>query len=92
MKRLIPKVTPKYLLLIAGIVWLIAGGNILKIGFTEFILNWHGNIIYLLEVLLVFMIFMGLIFYPLVKNIIFVYRRLRKKRFHFINSLIKKAI
>ncbi len=58
MKKLLPHVPPKYLLLIAGIVWMIAGGNVLKIGFTDFMSNWHEQLIYVAGVLLVFILFM----------------------------------
>lgn len=68
MKKFIPHVTPKYLLLIAGIVWIIAGVNVVKIGLTDFILNWNGQGWYVLGSLLVFTIFMRFIFYPLVKK------------------------
>lgn len=68
MKKFIPHVTPKYLLLIAGIVWIIAGVNVVKIGLTDFILNWNGQVWYVLGSLLVFTIFMRFIFYPLVKK------------------------
>lgn len=68
MKKNLLLVSPKYLLLIAGIVWMVAGGNILRIGFADFISNWHGHVIYVFEVLFVFVVFMGLIFYRLVKK------------------------
>ena len=35
-KRLIPHIRPKYLLLIAGIVWFIAGANVFNIGIKDF--------------------------------------------------------
>lgn len=68
MKKLVPHVAPKYLLLIAGIVWMIAGGNILRIGVVDFVSNWHSHLVYLLEAFLVFLVFMGLIFYRLVNK------------------------
>ncbi len=61
-------VTPKTLLLIAGIVWLIAGGNILRIGVLDFIESWRQNPLYLLLAAGVFLLFMGLIFYRLVQK------------------------
>lgn len=48
MKKIIPCVTPKYLLLIAGIVWMFAGGNILRIGVPDFIQYWQFSVWYLL--------------------------------------------
>lgn len=68
MKRFIPHVSPKYLLLIAGLVWMIAGGNILRIGVPDFTGYWHYSILYLLESLAVFLIFMIRIFYRLVQK------------------------
>ena len=37
-----------YLLLIAGIVWVFAGGNIPRIGIPDFTQNWQSNLLYLL--------------------------------------------
>ena len=48
MRKYLLHVTPKYLLLIAGIVWMIAGGNILRIGFVEFVSSWNQHFIYLI--------------------------------------------
>ncbi|MGI6752666.1 MAG: hypothetical protein ACOX4U_08700 [Anaerovoracaceae bacterium] len=61
-------ISPKYLPLIAGIVWMVAGINILKIGFTDFIRNWHGHVKYAFGIIFVFAIFTYFIFYPLVKK------------------------
>ncbi|GAB1477249.1 hypothetical protein MASR2M70_20870 [Bacillota bacterium] len=47
---------------------MLAGGNILRIGFDDFLSNWHGHLIYVLEVLLILVIFIVLIFYRLVKK------------------------
>ena len=68
MKKIIPCVTPKYLLLIAGIVWMFAGGNILRIGVPDFIQYWQFSVWYLLGAAGVFLLFMGLIFYRLVQK------------------------
>ena len=68
MRKYLLHVTPKYLLLIAGIVWMIAGGNILRIGFVEFVSSWNQHFIYLIEIVCVFMVFMGLIFYRMVNK------------------------
>ena len=68
MKKIIPCVTPKYLLLIAGIVWMFAGGNILRIGVPEFIQKWQFSVWDLLGAAGVFHLFMGLIFYRLVQK------------------------
>ena len=55
-----------YLLLIAGIVWVFAGGNILRIGIPDFAQN--SNLLYLLGAAGIFLIFMTLIFIGLCKN------------------------
>lgn len=68
MQRIIPKVEPKYLLLIAGCVWLLAGGNIFKIGIVDFVRNWNMNYLFLAEAVAVFLIFMSCIFYRLVQK------------------------
>lgn len=68
MKKWIPHVPPKYLLLIAGIVWLIAGGNILRIGLPDFLEHWDNHVWYILGSAAVFLIFMSLIFYRLVQK------------------------
>lgn len=68
MRKMIPYVAPKYLLLIAGIVWMIAGVNILRIGVRDFAQHWQFNVLYLLGAIAVFLIFMGLIFYRLVQK------------------------
>ena len=68
MKKIIPCVTPKYLLLIAGIVWMFAGGNILRIGVPDFIQYWQFSVWYLLGAAGVFLLFIGLIFYQLVQK------------------------
>lgn len=51
-----------YLLLIAGIVWVFAGGNILRIGIPDFAQNSQSNLLYLLGAAGIFLIFMTLIF------------------------------
>ena len=68
MKKMIPYVAPKHLLLIAGIVWMIAGANILRIGAPDFSQYWQSNVWYLLGAIAVFLVFMGLIFYRLVQK------------------------
>lgn len=68
MRKWIPYVTPKYLLFLAGMIWLIAGGNILRIGVPDFVQYWHAHVLYLLGAIAVFCIFMGLIFYRLVQK------------------------
>lgn len=68
MKKIIPHVSPKYLLLIAGIVWIIAGANILRIGIPDFASNWEHNILYLMSAILIFYLFMHFIFYRLVQK------------------------
>lgn len=68
MQNLIPKVPKRYLLLIAGIVWLIAGVNILLIGLPNFAAGWEGNFLYAALAIGVFVVFMAFIFGPLVKK------------------------
>lgn len=68
MRNLIPRVPKRYLLLIAGLVWLAAGVNILLIGLPNFVAGWGGNPLYLLMAAAVFAVFMALIFAPLVKK------------------------
>jgi len=68
MQKIVPRVAPKYLLLIAAIVWMIAGANILRIGVPDFGRNWHYHILYVMASLVVFLLFMGLIFYRLVQK------------------------
>ena len=68
MQRWIPRVPKRYLLLIAGIVWLIAGVNILLIGVPNFAAGWNGNVFYALLAVAVFAVFMTFIFGPLVKK------------------------
>ncbi|RHB47673.1 hypothetical protein DW886_03700 [Enterocloster aldenensis] len=62
------KKIPMYLLLIAGIVWVSAGGNILRIGIPDFTRNWQSNLLHLLGAAGIFLIFMTLIFIGLCKN------------------------
>lgn len=68
MQNLIPKVHKRYLLLIAGIVWLIAGVNILLIGLPNFAADWGGNYLFAALAIGVFAVFMAFIFGPLVKK------------------------
>ncbi|MCB6366453.1 hypothetical protein LI291_09745 [Intestinibacillus massiliensis] len=68
MKKFIPCIKPKYLLFIAGFVWMIAGGNILRIGAPEFVQYWQSNALYLFGAIAVFLIFMSLVFYRLVQK------------------------
>ena len=68
MQRMVPRVAPKYLLLLAGIFWMFAGGNILRIGIPDFVANWTQNILYLLIAIVVFAVFMVFIFYRLVQK------------------------
>ena len=63
-----PKVRKHRLLLIAGLVWLLAGVNILLIGAPAFMGSWHGNLLFAVLSVGVFSIFMGLIFMPLVRK------------------------
>lgn len=65
---LIPRLPKKYLLLIAGIVWMFAGGNILRIGVPDFVESWHHNVLYVLDAFIVFAVFMVFIFCRLVQK------------------------
>lgn len=68
MQRVQPRVAPQYLLLIAGLVWMIAGGNILRIGLPDFLHHWNQRIWCLLGAAAIFSLFMGRIFSRLVKK------------------------
>ena len=68
MQKLIPGVPKRVLLLIAGLVWLVAGLNILLIGIPSFVTGWHQNLPYLLLAATVFAVFMRFIFGPLVQK------------------------
>lgn len=91
MNKIIPCVPPKYLLLIAGIVWMIAGGNILRIGVPDFTQNWKSNVLYLLGAIAVFLIFMGLIFYRLVQKHNTRIMRITDKKIPFYHFFDKKS-
>ena len=68
MQKIIPHAAPKYLLLIAGIVWMFAGGNILRIGIADFVPSWKHNFLYVLGAIAVFTAFMAFVFYRLVQK------------------------
>lgn len=68
MPRSVPLVRPRTLLLIAGLVWLLAGGNILRIGVLDFIRHWGGHPVYPLCAVAILLLFLRLVFYPLVKR------------------------
>lgn len=68
MRKLIPCVSPKSLLLIAGLVWIGAGASVFHIGILDFISTWHHHYSYVLTAFLVFCLFAGLIFYRLVQK------------------------
>lgn len=68
MNKLVLLVHPIKLLLIAGLVWMFAGGNILRIGIVDFVANWNHEMIYLVEAIFVFIAFMGMVFYRLVQK------------------------
>ena len=63
-----PKVRKQQLLLIAGLVWLLAGVNILLIGAPAFMGSWNGNLLFAALSLGVCSLFIGLIFMPLVRK------------------------
>lgn len=68
MKNTFPNVRKIYLLLIAGIVWLIAGANIVRLGIIDFTESWGGNILFIFASAIVYALFTRLIFYPLVQK------------------------
>jgi hypothetical protein len=68
MRKWIPRVKKRTLLLVAGLVWLAAGVNITLIGAPQFQRGWGGNWLYALLALLVFSLFAGLIFIPLTRR------------------------
>ena len=61
-------VSKRSLILIAGLVWLAAGVNILLIGAPDFAAAWGGQALFALGAAAVFGIFAGLIFVPLVRK------------------------
>lgn len=65
--RNIPTVPKRYLLLLAGLIWLAAGTNILLIGVSNFAQGWDGNFLYGLLAIAVFTVFV-LIFFPMVRK------------------------
>lgn len=68
MKRLIPRIAPKYLLLIAGLVWAIAGANIVRIGVNDFIVSWQNHMSYIIYSCIIYILFAVVIFGRLVKK------------------------
>jgi len=65
---MIPTVPKRYLLLLAGLIWLAAGTNILLIGVSNFAQGWDGNFLYGLLAIAVFTVFAVLIFFPMVRK------------------------
>lgn len=68
MRKYEPRVPKRTLLLVAGLVWLAAGVNILLIGAPQFAVQWGQQWLYVLLALGVFGIFTGFIFLPLVRR------------------------
>lgn len=68
MKKYIPSVRKRNLLLIAGAVWFIAGFNIMRIGTPDMISNWKSPLIPLIFSLVVFGLFIKFVFYKMVKK------------------------
>lgn len=64
-RMIVPHVRPKDLLLIAGIVWMAAGGNVFNIGIRDFARNWNHNYLYIAGSAAVYFLFFVYIFYPL---------------------------
>lgn len=63
-----PKVRRNTLLLIAGLVWLFAGGNILRIGVSELAASWRWPAAALLAAALIFALFFKFVFYKMVNR------------------------
>lgn len=63
-----PKVKRNTLLLIAGVVWFIAGFNIMRIGTPGMIENWTSPLWALLFSALIFGLFYGFVFHRMVKK------------------------
>lgn len=66
MKKTIPKVDKFVLIIIASIVWFVAGFNIMRIGTPDMIANWHNPFWPLLFSMVVFGVFFKFIFYKMV--------------------------
>ena len=68
MTNRIPKVSKKYLLLIAGIVWLIAGVNITRLGTPITITDWQRPLVAILTTFVTFSLFFRFVFFRMVQK------------------------
>ncbi len=66
MTNIIPKVSKRSLILIAGLVWCIAGYNILAIGFSNLIMSWNVTIVHIVVSIVIFLLFFKFVFYRMV--------------------------
>lgn len=65
-KLYVPQVRKEILIAVAGIVWLAAGINILRLGTPDMLRNWHYPLVDILTALVVFAVFFQGIFHKLV--------------------------
>ena len=68
MKRFIPHIPKRSLILVAGLVWLIAGINIFRIGEPNMTTHWKSPYLPLLGATVIFLLFYHLIFSRMVKK------------------------
>lgn len=66
MTKIIPKVSKRALIFLAGLIWCFAGYNILKIGFPYMIHNWNTPLLSMVTSVIVFVLFFKFIFFRLV--------------------------
>lgn len=66
MTKFIPRVSKRSLVFIAGLVWCIAGYNILAIGLPNMINNWSTPVIPIAVSIVVFLLFFKFVFYKMV--------------------------
>ncbi|MEN6347778.1 MAG: hypothetical protein ABFD08_00060 [Syntrophomonas sp.] len=66
MEKFIPKISRNSLLLLAGMVWFIAGFNIMRIGISALLFNVSSPILSVLVSILIFCLFFKLIFHKIV--------------------------
>jgi hypothetical protein len=66
MTKFMPKIERNSLLLLAGIVWFIAGFNIMRIGTPDMLLNLRSPILPVLFSIIIFYLFFKLVFHKMV--------------------------
>ena len=62
------QVSRNTLYFLAGLVWCIAGGNVLNIGVHDMIYYWKTPVLHIVGALIVFALFFFCIFFPMVKK------------------------